>query len=463
MTKYVIRGAAFTGLGGDYSYTELEIRGSSNLAVSYSILEDDPNAFPFIEFDVSSGYLNSASRDGVRLTPATAPTDLVIGNYEWSGGTVTLLVISYQGGGADSLQFFPIGGDIPDISTEAKWDAFNATVTTPSDVTSGPLAPGVSIPLASIPGVEITDGITIFANSASQTLVGTEDDDVIDGGAGDDNISGLGGDDELYGGLGNDTIDGGDGDDLISDGQGNDNVMDGAGDDRFIAFTGNDIIDGGAGTDTVDYSLLGSALTVDLRISGPQFISNAGGTDTLISIENVVGGKGGDTIYGSVGAADNVLDGFTGNDFLYGLSGDDTIIGGAGNDTLRGNNGDDLLIGGAGRDKLGGGAGVDTFFFGDLSDSPTGGVFRDRIQSFEQGIDIIDLSSLDADSTLAGNQAFTFRTDGRFTGTAGELRFVQAGATGKTIVQVDVDGDRARDFEFELIGSYTLTADDFIL
>src|SRR4029077_2526985 len=54
-------------------------------------------------------------------------------------------------------------------------------------------------------------------------------------------------------------------------------------------------------------------------------------TDTLISIENVNGTAGPDTITGNEFA--NVLDGRDGNDTLDGGFGDDTLIGGAGIDT----------------------------------------------------------------------------------------------------------------------------------
>ena len=72
------------------------------------------------------------------------------------------------------------------------------------------------------------------------------------------------------------------------------------------------------------------------------------GTDTLISIENVIGGAGNDTINGD--AQNNVLTGGAGNDTLNGNGGNDTLIGGAGNDTMNGGAGADTMIGGVGND-----------------------------------------------------------------------------------------------------------------
>jgi Ca2+-binding RTX toxin-like protein len=58
----------------------------------------------------------------------------------------------------------------------------------------------------------------------------------------------------------------------------------------------------------------------------------ATGTDTLISIENVKGSVGSDTLIGSAGA--NVFFATGGNDTIAGLGGSDTLVGGLGNDTF---------------------------------------------------------------------------------------------------------------------------------
>ncbi len=58
------------------------------------------------------------------------------------------------------------------------------------------------------------------------------------------------------------------------------------------------------------------------------------GNDTLIGIENVVGGAGGDLLIGD--SADNDLSGLNGNDTLSGGLGADTLRGGEGGDTFTG-------------------------------------------------------------------------------------------------------------------------------
>src|SRR3546814_3605179 len=69
------------------------------------------------------------------------------------------------------------------------------------------------------------------------------------------------------------------------------------GDDWFVSAGGNDTVDGGAGSDTYDGSVNTNGIFVDLE-TGTAFGGAQTGTDTLISIENVAGGTGNDTILG---------------------------------------------------------------------------------------------------------------------------------------------------------------------
>jgi Ca2+-binding RTX toxin-like protein len=111
------------------------------------------------------------------------------------------------------------------------------------------------------------------------------------------------------------------------------------GNDTLSGGNGNDTLDGGAGTDT---AVLGSGNnSVNLGSIG-TIIATGTGTDTLISVENVSGGSGNDTLGGSAG--NNILDGGSGNDRLSGANGNDTLIGGVGKDTLVGGMGNDLVL-----------------------------------------------------------------------------------------------------------------------
>ena len=150
------------------------------------------------------------------------------------------------------------------------------------------------------------------------------------GNALDNVIEANSGDNSLSGGAGNDTLTGGDGNDSVAGGDGNDEIVGGSG-------AGNDTYTGGTGIDTVRYTSAITGISVSLalgRASGTEI-----GTDRLIGVENVIGGKGNDTVQGSLLA--NRLDGHTGND---------TISAGAGGDTLDGGSGADSLLGGVGND-----------------------------------------------------------------------------------------------------------------
>jgi hypothetical protein len=68
---------------------------------------------------------------------------------------------------------------------------------------------------------------------------------------------------------------------------------------------------------------------------------------------------------------------------------------------------------------------------------------------------------MDANSTVAGDQAFAFIGAAAFTHHAGEVRFAASG--GNTIVSGDVNGDGVADFNIVLTGAITLVAADFTL
>jgi Ca2+-binding RTX toxin-like protein len=109
-----------------------------------------------------------------------------------------------------------------------------------------------------------------------------------------------------------------------------DQIFGDAGDNRLDGRGGNDTIDGGAGIDWVEYNQAMRAVHVDLS-QGKAFDDGQGigeapqgdavEQDTLLNIENVLGGYGADTIIGSAG--DNVLEGGAGNDTINGGGGID--------------------------------------------------------------------------------------------------------------------------------------------
>jgi hypothetical protein len=83
----------------------------------------------------------------------------------------------------------------------------------------------------------------------------------------------------------------------------------------------------------------------------------------------------------------------------------------------------------------------------------------DLIKDFGKG-DIIDLSGIDANSTVGGNQSFKFIGAQEFTKHAGELHVVKE--DGHTFVQGDANGDGVADFQVALLGQPSVTESSFV-
>jgi Ca2+-binding RTX toxin-like protein len=147
------------------------------------------------------------------------------------------------------------------------------------------------------------------------------------------------------------------------------------------------------------------------------------------------------------------------NDALRGAGGFDVLLGGAGDDTLSGNGDQDVLTGGLGRDTLSGGTDADTFVFRTTTDSRMG-ANRDVITDWESS-DVINLAAIDANTSIWGNQDFTFLGLGAADQTVGQgqLKYYQSG--GNTFVVGNVTADNKADFQIQISGLHTLAMDDF--
>jgi Ca2+-binding RTX toxin-like protein len=323
------------------------------------------------------------------------------------------------------------------------------------------------------------------------TLVGDGDANVIDASAftrGTVRLYGESGDDELIGGSGNDRLDGGVGDDTLDGGSGVDRV-EGRGD---VDFTLTDSELTGLGTDAligIEQALLvgstsanvldasaftGSLVLLEGRGGDDTLIGRADGIDRVLARGDVdfaltdgeLAGLGTDTLtdidevhfIGNSGA--NVFDAsaYTGGPVVMRAgAGNDTLLGGQGDDILQGGNGADRLVGGTGADTMNGGAGVDVFAFLATSDSPSEEAQRDLIRDFNgAGGDSLDLSAIDADTTLAGLQTFLPLTEGAaFSGSFSEARALFFDTTTHTLYG-NVDADGEADFAINLAGVSSL-------
>ena len=203
---------------------------------------------------------------------------------------------------------------------------------------------------------------------------------------------------------------------------------------RFHAPTQDDLLEFGREMSQDDalsgFQNLGNARNVIApSATTAQFINAQGGDDFIVVTGNtndtILGGSGNDTIDGGDGA--DIIKGGSGSDDLFGGGGADTLSGGSGNDFLQGDDdlqtfaqagadvlsggsGNDILFGGCKADIMSGGSGADTFLYrvglGLENESKVGEA--DVITDFQVGLDKIDVSFMDANSSHSGNDEFTF-------------------------------------------------------
>ena len=257
---------------------------------------------------------------------------------------------------------------------------------------------------------------TVITN---KTIVGTDSNDILNGGVGNDTLYGLSGNDTLNGNDGSDILWGGYDNDILNGGNGNDTLYGDSGYDILNGGAGNDILNGGDrekdrylfqrghGQDTINdtgyynysnevddivFEGANFADAVFIR-SGKDLIVRAYGSEDSVTLTDyftnglanafnfifndksidyqyiknnfTFTADGDDTDNTINGWRDgkNILNGGAGNDILNGEDKDDVLNGGDGNDSLYGNNGIDTLNGGAGNDFLDGGDSADRYLF----------------------------------------------------------------------------------------------------
>ncbi len=247
----------------------------------------------------------------------------------------------------------------------------------------------------------VEHNLTITGNKLANTIIGTGDDDYIDGGAGADKINGGDGNDTIVGGKGNDNLTGGDGADVFvwNKGDGNDKILDYENEDAIqfnsdtvnkVAKSGSNVIFtlaskakltvvGGAESgkvisysdangeytypevvDTVEFSQNGKGVTIKAEYTEDSFdiADYADYKDTVITINASAANQ---DLEITANKKNNIITGGDGNDTINGGAGNDKINGGKAADVLYGGAGADTLEGGAGNDTLTGGAGADVF------------------------------------------------------------------------------------------------------
>ncbi len=140
------------------------------------------------------------------------------------------------------------------------------------------------------------------------------------------------------------------------------------------------------------------------------------------------------------------------------------LVGTTKSDTLVGGDGSDTLTGGLGFDTLTGGKGADKFVFTSIKDAPIAHSKIETITDFSHSDgDKINLSAIDANTSIAKDQAFSAPVIGsEFSGIftkAGQLFF----DTTDQILYGSVNNDGAASFAIQFNAVSSLVASDFVL
>ncbi|MCP1472373.1 Ca2+-binding RTX toxin-like protein [Sphingobium sp. OAS761] len=238
----------------------------------------------------------------------------------------------------------------------------------------------------------------ISVPGTDEILTGTSSADILAGGSGNDNLIGLAGADTLEGGIGNDYLRGGDhGDTYVFNlGDGQDLVYDGG-------QGGEDIVQFGAG-------VLPSDITIVQADNGNDLVLLIAGTNDRITLDNTMQNWDGriekvtfadGTVWTHADLMTRSMLDNGGENIFNGSSDTDTLFGGAGDDRLYGRSSNDILEGGVGNDYLSGGDHGDTYVFhaGDGQDVVyDGGQGGEDVVQFGVGILPSDVTVMQADN-----------------------------------------------------------------
>ncbi len=257
---------------------------------------------------IENGRINSFGVGGVTLTGNAGNNTLV----SEATGTNTL----DGGAGADVMIAASSGNNVVFLVDNA------------GDVATGTTATGDTI-IADLSWSLLTNSTNVenltlsAAAGAGATATGSTGANILTANGLGNTLLGGGGNDTLVGGAGNDSLDGGTGDDGMAGGLGNDVY--------FLDVNTDSVTEGvGEGTDTV----------------------NAGFTYTLLANFENLNLTGTGAFNGTGNAADNVINGNSGNNSLDGVSGTDTLNGNGGNDTLFVHSGSEVINGGTETDTI---------------------------------------------------------------------------------------------------------------
>ena len=379
---------------------------------------------------------------------------------------------TFKGSGASDVLIGGSGSDTADFSHKGF-----VTITLGDPI---PYWAGSEDPHAQFISIENLTGA-----AGQDILVGNGESNILRGLAGQDNLIGGGGADIMYGGADNDAY-----------------YVDNAG----------DVVWEYAGEGTGDYVIASAsyALTAGSEIEQIQVDSSIG-----TAAINLTGNEFNNFIFGSAG--DNVINGGGGADYMSGGRGNDTyfvdnpgdslfengdihstpqsesegfdtvltsvsfnvglyseievlqaigsanvnLTGSLDNNRIIGNNATNIIDGSYGKDTLTGGGGLDVFIWSNINEIGLTNFDPDIVTDLNRAEgDLLHLTNMDANETVAGNQDFTFIDQAAFTA-AGQISWSTNGVD--TFIQLNTNADPTVDGIIQVFGVHTVDASWFSL
>lgn len=398
----------YAGEGYDRVLAERSFRLGATAEIEL-LMAINPNGATALDL-TGNDYVNTIlGNDGVNLLYGMGGNDALwgyAGNDQLDGGTGGDTM--YGGTGDDVYGVDSADDQVIEYAGEG-YDRILAT-------TSYQLGVGRDIELLMAAFVSSTTAIDLAGNELSNTVLGNDGVNLLDGGAGNDSLYGFGG---------NDFLDGGDGIDAMRGGAGN---------DWYYADSASDLAIESAGEG------------YDRVLAGTSFQLAAGSEIELLMTLQPGGSQAIDL---TANEFSNTVLGNEGSNLLQGL---------AGNDSLFGNGGDDTLDGGSGSDALTGGAGADTYRF----TTALGADNVDSVRGFVSGTDRMALddavfSTLTPGALAAG--AFHLGT----AAADAEDRLIYDQATGRLFYDADGNGAGAAILFAQLDAGTALAAADIFV
>jgi Ca2+-binding RTX toxin-like protein len=252
----------------------------------------------------------------------------------------------------------------------------------------------------------------LLGDDGQNVLTGLDGNDVLKGGGGADVLLGGGGNDNLKGGSGSDTLAGGDGINTMAGGLDN---------DFYIVDSSADVVVESVGQGTFD----------QVRTSVTYSLPAGSEIESLITAD-----PDGTAAFDLVG-----------NEF---------------NNTIVGNDGQNTIVGGRGRDTLIGGGGGDVFVWTSTADTGIGANQADVVGADFDPVagDLLAFNPIDADVTVAGDQAFTFIGGATFTA-PGQIRAFSDSTD--TFIQLNTDDDAQQEAVVRVTGVHEVDVTWFVL